>query len=51
MSLASCAPTPKFESSDKSVVVHASSRPAWKTLDLFGVATAQDDVFGLKSCG
>jgi hypothetical protein len=49
--MASCAVTPKFESSDKSVVVPASSRPPRKTLDLFSVATPQDDVFGLKGRG
>jgi len=31
---------------DKSAVVPAAPRPARKTLDLFGVATAQDDVSG-----
>ena len=40
-----------LKSSDKSVVVPAASRPARKTLDLFGVATSQDDVFGLKGGG
>ena len=46
-----CAIAPKSESSDESVVILAAPRPARKTLDLFRVATAQDDVLGLKGGG
>jgi hypothetical protein len=43
--------SPKSESSDESVVILAAPGPARKTLDLFRIATAQDDVLGLKGGG